>query len=359
MLTVCLQILLQLIAITCTLSKIQPKLIVKQVTPSTKANPTGDPNFSVIRPFANRYLKDVFTNPFLMCDEWGEITKELGKPAIDPGPPKVTGKRHVGWHPHRGFDIVSVIKEGRGAHADSLGNVEIVRPGGIQWMRTGSGVEHAEGGGNPEGAAKHGFQLWINLPSKMKMNEPSYGTVQPENIPEVDHTSNNGGLVRYLAGAYHKSASFPDREDFTIIDVEIPPNATEIVSIPIIFERVIIYVYRGEGTISGRKVRPQRAAVLSIGAVEVDATMSVDDKYQPFEELDMFDDVATVELAAGKQGYAVMIFAAIPLKEPIAWRGPIVMNKDSEIQRAYRELQIGTFLKKRVNYNYQERALTK
>ena len=103
----------------------------------------------------------------------------------------------------------------------------------------------------------------------------------------------------------------------------------------------------------------ERKGMDPFGAVEVDATMSVDDKYQPFEELDMFDDVATVELAAGKQGYAVMIFAAIPLKEPIAWRGPIVMNKDSEIQRAYRELQIGTFLKKRVNYNYQERALTK
>ena len=331
-------------------------LVVSGITPSTKANPTGDPKFTVTRPFSNRYLSDVFSNPFLMADEWGDPVKILGKPAVDPGPPSVTGKRHVGWHPHRGFDIVSVIKEGRGAHADSMGNIEVVRPGGIQWMRTGSGVEHAEGGGSPVGAAKHGFQLWINLPSHMKMNDPSYGTVQPEHIPQEDNTNKRGGLVRYLAGAYKNSASFPDRKDFSIIDVELPANATQIVSLPLQFEKVIIYAYRGRGKIAGQLVRPQNAAVLTVGAVEVEATAVMEDvEPQEFH----FNDLATVELQAGGKGYAVLIFAAVPLAEPIAWRGPIVMNTDREIEEAYRELRSGSFLKKRVGYDYKKKALTK
>ena len=85
-----------------------------------------------------------------------------------------------------------------------MGNVAIVKPGGIQWMRTASGVEHAEGGGNPKNANKHGFQLWINLPSKLKMTTPGYGTVQPEDIPE--QTSTSGVKTRYIAG--WKAAAF-------------------------------------------------------------------------------------------------------------------------------------------------------
>jgi len=353
--------LLFILTSTFTLSNSITFLAVERITPSTKATPTGDPNFEVIRPFANQHLSDTFTNPFLMCDEWGQVTKQLGKPAMDPGSPQVTGKRHVGWHPHRGFDIVSVIKEGRGSHADSMGNVEIVRPGGIQWMRTGSGVEHAEGGGNPEGAAKHGFQLWINLPASMKMSEPDYGTVQPEDIPEEDYTTIGGGLLRYYAGAFKNSASFNDRNDFTIIDVEVPSNATQIVSIPIQFERIIVYVYRGHGTVSGKKVPSQKAAVMTIGALEVDTILDLDSSSDPYQhvENDIFANVATMELKAGTEGYAVMIFAAIPMNEPIAWRGPIVMNKNSEIQTAYKELRAGTFLKKRVDYDYKAKALTK
>ena len=327
-----------------------PILVVSRVSPSTTATPTGDPNFEVIRPFSNRYIRDEFSNPFLMCDEWGIPHKELGHPAVDPGPPAVTGKRHVGWHPHRGFDIVSVIKEGRGSHADSMGNVEVVRPGGIQWMRTGSGVEHAEGGGNPVNADKHGFQLWINLPSYMKMNEPSYGTVQPENVPQVNNTGNRGGLIRYLSGAFQHSASFRDRDDFSIIDIELPANSTEIISIPIQFDRIIAYAYRGSGMIADRNVSTQNTAIVTVGAIETSAAADADVGAA---------SVATLNLRAGKKGYAVLLFAAKHMREPIAWRGPIVMNQQSEIKTAYRELRAGTFLKKRVGYDYRAIAQTK
>ena len=330
-------------------------LTVKRVTPSTVATPTGDPNFEVIRPFANQHLADAFTNPYLMCDEWGSPVKELGKPAIDPGPPATTGKPHVGWHPHRGFDLLSVIKEGRGSHADSLGNVEIVRPGGIQWMRSGSGIEHAEGGGNPKGAAKHGFQIWINLPSHLKMSVPKYGTVQPEDIPKEDNTRIGGAMIHYLAGLgtpMIQAASFQERKDFTIIDVELPRNSTQIITIPLHFERVIAYSYRNTCTVAGRIVQPQKAATLTIGAIEVDAVGE-----QPEDDSES-SRVATVELEGGSNGCAILIFAAKPMLEPIAWRGPIVMNTQAEIQQAYRDLRSGNFLKKSVGYDYRKRALT-
>ena len=89
-----------------------------------------------------------------------------------------------------------------------MGNVAIVRSGGIQWMRTASGIEHAEGGGNPKNANKHGFQLWINLPSHLKMSKPAYGTIQPEKIPEM--VSPDSVRTRYIAG--WNSAAFLDRD---------------------------------------------------------------------------------------------------------------------------------------------------
>ena len=86
-------------------------------------------------------------------------------------------------HCHAGFDILTYMKEGRGSHADSLGNVAVVRPGGIQWMRTGSGIEHAEGGGNPEGINKHGFQIWVSADSFLKKNEEPFAMPPPASVP--------------------------------------------------------------------------------------------------------------------------------------------------------------------------------
>jgi redox-sensitive bicupin YhaK (pirin superfamily) len=95
-------------------------------------------------------------SPFLLMHDFGEPSKLLDTlVADDPGPPQERAEKIVGWHPHRGFDIITYMKEGRGSHADSLGNQAVVRPGGIQWLRCGSGIEHAEGGGNPEHANTH------------------------------------------------------------------------------------------------------------------------------------------------------------------------------------------------------------
>lgn len=297
------------------------------------AYPTGDYKFKVFQPFPKVFSAEE-VDPFLMCDEWGASKKAMGVLAPDPGPPQVLGERHVGWHPHRGFDILSYVKEGRGNHADSLGNVAIVRPGGIQWMRTGSGVEHAEGGGSPESANKHGFQIWINLPAEMKMSQPQYGTVQPEDIPEL--RSGLGVLSRILAGP--GGASFTDRGDIHIADCELPARTAHQHLLSIHPDTLIVYVYHGEGTVGGRTLRQQQAAMFQVG-----------------EALKPHDD-AHLDLQAGSDGFGVLIFAGQRLNQPIAWQGPIVMNTEEETRVAFSELRRGTFLKSRVSYDYKAEA---
>ena len=102
-------------------------------------------------------------------------------------------------HCHAGFDILTYMKEGRGSHADSLGNVAVVRPGGIQWMRTGSGIEHAEGGGNPEGVNKHGFQIWVSADSFFKKKTPHLGRRKPRGLHRPEGQLANGGVVEELS----------------------------------------------------------------------------------------------------------------------------------------------------------------
>lgn len=299
------------------------------------AYPTGDFSFKVIQPFP-KVLAAELVDPFLMCDEWGSSTKEMGAEAFDPGEPEVLSAPHVGWHPHRGFDILSYVKEGRGHHADSLGNVATVRPGGIQWMRTGSGIEHAEGSGSPEGTNRHGFQIWINLPPSLKMSEPQYGTVQPEDIPEMH--SEAGGLSRLLAGP--GGASFQARDDVHIADCELPPSSSHKHLVPANAERLIIYVYRGNGIVGDRPLQTQQAALFRITA--------------NMQESD--SDKVSILLQAGTNGFGVLVFAGLPMEEPIAWQGPIVMNTPTEINVAYSELRIGNFLKTKVAYDYRNAA---
>ena len=316
-----------------------PRLVEAQIS-----YPTGDKSFKVWQPWPSAIpAEDI--SPFLMADEWGAPTKRPldGKAAADPGPPPSQGERHVGWHPHRGFDIVSYIREGRGSHADSMGNVAVVRPGGIQWLRCGSGIEHAEGGGNPPGAAKHGFQLWINARRAQKMAPPAYGTVQPEGIPVVRGAG--GGVSRLLAGA--RGAAFTDRaDDFMIADCELPAGATHSHAVPAALTgSVVVYAYDGAGTVGGRALRPRQALVLELESPSDDA------------DGEDADADAVLELAAtAPDGFAVMVFAGRPLGEPIAWRGPIVMSTQRELRSAYDELARGTFLKERVPFDYKAHA---
>jgi len=307
--------------------------------------PTGDPTFGVLEAFPGQGNLDQYAiSPFLLAHEWGKATKKIdGRVAKDDGPPVLSDgaakTKSVGWHPHRGFDLITYAKEGRGSHADSLGNVAIVRPGGVQWMRSGSGIEHAEGGGNPVGNNKHGFQLWINLPGRMKMDAPAYGSVQPEDVPEVK--SSGGGLTRIIAGA--GSDALGDRKDMIIIDCELPANTTH--TLRIAKEHagtVIVYAYVGGGVVGGKAMRPHETARVGVDPAHLGGIWA----HPKARGLLHFK-------ATHADGLAVMVFAGKDIGEQIAWQGPIVMNTDKEIQEAYAELQDGSFYKKRASYDYQ------
>lgn len=320
---------------------------VRAVAKAHISYPTGDKSFGVLEAFPSSQVPYEATSPFLLAHEFGKSTVPLGESCADPGPPKETGKPHVGWHPHRGFDIVSYIKEGRGQHADSMGNVAVVRPGGVQWMRTGSGIEHAEGGGNPKAANMHGFQLWINLPAKLKMSDPAYGTVQPEHIPETRYPS--GVLTRSLAGL--GAAALPDRTDFSIVDVQLPVGASHALAVPPGFTHITVYAYRGVGSAAGTTLRLAQTGVVELlpppgVAKDAAATAAV-----------LASHNLNLE-AIGKEGFGAIVFLGRPLNEPVSWRGPLVMNTAAEIALAYQELRSGKFLKRRVPYDYRTEART-
>mmetsp|Transcript_105324 Transcript_105324/g.339353 ORF Transcript_105324/g.339353 Transcript_105324/m.339353 type:complete len:375 (-) Transcript_105324:562-1686(-) len=317
------------------------------------AYPTGDLSFKVYQPFPKVFPAEQ-VDPFLMCDEWGRSLKKMGEASVDPGAPDVAGERHANWHPHRGFDILSYVKEGRGRHADSLGNKATVRPGGLQWMRTGSGVEHAEGGGTPEGANKHGFQIWINLPAELKMAKPEYGTTQPEDVPEV--RSPSGAVSRLLAG--RQGACFPSREDIHIADCELPGGASHVHLLPGTsgkaggFETLVVYVYRGQGVVGGRALGPQQGASLSL---QVEGQTLADLAAEGQEEQRQLAQGGELglEIETGEAGLGLLVFAGRKLRQPIAWNGPVVMNTDLEIREAFDELRRGSFLKERAPYDFK------
>ena len=157
-------------------------------------HPTGDPKFSVMQPFPAAFAPEE-SDPFLMLDQFG--------PMVSAGIEQDPDSFPVAWHPHRGMDLLTYLTEGVGRHADSMGNREEFTAPGMQWISAGSGIEHAEGGGTPKGETMHGFQIWVNVPSELKMNDPKYGTEPTEKIPILESLDSMNGDVkgRLLAGS--------------------------------------------------------------------------------------------------------------------------------------------------------------
>ena len=188
-------------------------------------------------------------DPFLMCDY-------LNFP-IDKEPSKDPDFFPVDWHPHRGMDIVSYLRTGRGRHGDSLGNRETFETPGMQWMSVGSGVEHAEGGGTSKGETMEGFQIWINVPGKHKMDPPVYGTEPPENIPQEEVAP--GARRRLLAGPLDdRKGAFQTKAAVQIIDFDLNQEAEIIHTIPEGLDCCLLYLYNGKLTINDVKEAPSQ-----------------------------------------------------------------------------------------------------
>jgi redox-sensitive bicupin YhaK (pirin superfamily) len=242
------------------------------------------------------------------------------------------------WHPHRGIETITYVLAGEVTHGDSLGNRGTLGSGDVQWMTAGRGIMHQE---MPRGDAQgrmHGFQLWANLPSSLKMTDPRYQDVPALEIPEV--TDDDGAKVRIVCGEFWGKRGPVDgiAADPRYLDVWVPPGQRKSLRVET-SRHAFAYVFEGSGSFRDasalQEVRTERVADGEPVRLEEAGNRS----------LVLFDNGDEVVVRAGEAGIRFLLVSGAPLGEPVAWRGPIVMNTDEELRQAYTELRDGTFIR--------------
>jgi quercetin 2,3-dioxygenase len=253
----------------------------------------------LFRVFANETAE--LTDPFLLLDNFGSSNPDdyiLGFP----------------WHPHRGIETVTYVLKGEVEHGDNMGNGGVIGPGDIQWMSAGSGIIHQE---MPKGLnGMSGFQLWVNMPAKKKMISPKYRGIKNNEIKIV---KKEGLEVKVIAGEYEGTKG-PVTDliiDVTYLDITLDKNQ-QFNFAPKKDYTAIFYVVEGNGTFSTVKVNKN--------------------------QLILFRDVDNIVISSDVKLRFILV-SGKPLKEKIAWGGPIVMNTEEELQQAFKELKDGTFIK--------------
>jgi redox-sensitive bicupin YhaK (pirin superfamily) len=239
------------------------------------------------------------------------------------------------WHPHRGIETITYVLAGSVEHGDSLGNRGAMGAGDVQWMTAGRGILHQE---MPKGDAHgrmHGFQLWANLPSHLKMTAPRYQDIAAKDIPEA--TDDDGTHVRLITGEFwgKKGPVEGVAADPRYLDVSVPPGRRRSIKVDRT-NHVFAYVFAGSGTF--------RDASQPYGVVN-ELTNARDDARASNRSLILFDRGDEVVVQAGDEGIRFLLVSGRPLGEPVAWHGPIVMNTRAELERAFNELRAGTFIR--------------
>ena len=242
------------------------------------------------------------------------------------------------WHPHRGIETITYVLAGNVAHGDSLGNRGNLGAGDVQWMTAGSGIMHQE---MPQGDAQgrmHGFQLWANLPSSLKMTAPRYQDIAANDIPDV--VDDDGTRVRVIVGDFRgkKGPVEGVAADPQYIDVSVPPGRRKRLAVET-SRHAFAYVFAGSGTFRDAS---QPKGVLTEA---VDGTDAVTRDRTGNRSLVLFDSGDEVVVQAGDEGIRFLLVSGKPIEEPVAWYGPIVMNTKTELQQALTELRNGTFIK--------------
>lgn len=222
------------------------------------------------------------------------------------------------WHPHRGIETITYLINGNIEHSDSLGNKGSILDGCCQWMTAGSGILHQE---MPQPSDRMlGAQLWLNLPQKDKMTKPQYCDITSDMIPEIKEGEST---IRVISGDYkgNTSSVYGDYVKMLYLDVDIKPGAQWKLNVD---EDVNLFIYIVEG--EGYFEETNENLIESKRAV-------------------LFDNGNEFIANASENGMRFFLFAAVPLNEPIAWGGPIVMNTKAELSQAFRDLDDGTFIK--------------
>jgi redox-sensitive bicupin YhaK (pirin superfamily) len=244
------------------------------------------------------------------------------------------------WHPHRGMETITYVLRGNVEHQDSLGNRGMISAGDVQWMSAGSGIIHQEMPAGDSTGAMHGFQLWANLPAASKMEDPRYQEIRASQIPEV--TDPSGARIKVIAGTVGEVGG-PAR-DIAIqpeyLDVSLPPGATLVRATPR-GHTVFAYVIGGRGAFN-HDDDPFEYEAQGDSYFDEERDRLIGDRH-----LVAFGDGDSVEVSAGEGPLRFLLISGKPIGEPIAWRGPIVMNTQAELRRAFDELDRGAFIKHR------------
>ena len=266
------------------------------------------------------------TDPFLLLDDFRNDRPEDYRAGFP-------------WHPHRGIETITYVLAGDVEHRDSLGNRGSLGAGDVQWMTAGRGIMHQE---MPKGDAQgrmHGFQLWANLPSSLKMTTPRYQDIKSAEVPEV--TDDDGTRVRVVCGEFWGKRGPVEgvAADPRYLDVFVPAGQRKTLKVET--ERhAFAYVFEGDG--SFRSVS-QPFGVLTekqVNGEEVIVRERTGDR-----SLVLFDNGDEVTVQAGDNGIRFLLLSGKPIQEPVAWYGPIVMNTQAELQQAVSELRNGTFIR--------------
>jgi quercetin 2,3-dioxygenase len=245
------------------------------------------------------------------------------------------------WHPHRGIETITYVLAGRVEHGDSMGNHGEIGAGDIQWMTAGSGIIHQEmPKGDTEGRM-HGFQLWANLPSSLKMTAPRYQEVKAPEIPAI--TDDDGTDVRVVCGSFWGMTGPVEgiAADPTYLDVAIPPGRRKVLPVETT-RHAFAYVFAGSGRFCNASA-PLAVPTEGVGWWSDEPPPAVADN----RSLLLFDRGDEVTVEAGEDGIRFLLVSGKPLEEPVAWYGPIVMNTQEQLRQAFDELQRGTFLTRR------------
>ncbi|HUH66019.1 MAG TPA: pirin family protein [Syntrophales bacterium] len=243
------------------------------------------------------------------------------------------------WHPHRGIETITYVLRGDVEHGDSMGNKGVIASGDVQWMTAGSGIIHQETPKGDEKGVMSGFQLWANLPASEKMMEPRYRDVKAHQIPEI-----TGGDVRIkiICGEV-KGTKGPVRDivvDPEYLDCTVPP-ATRFVHPTKPGHNVMAYVIGGKGYFCTEK-KPF--------SYEMEGENYFDLRRDAFvynESVVLFGDGEEIAVLTEDEPVRFLLISGRPLREPVAWYGPIVMNTQEELEIAFEEYRRGTFIKHR------------
>jgi redox-sensitive bicupin YhaK (pirin superfamily) len=242
------------------------------------------------------------------------------------------------WHPHRGIETITYVLAGNVEHGDSLGNRGSLGAGDVQWMTAGSGILHQEmPQGDPQGRM-HGFQLWANLPSSLKMTKPRYQDVGAKDIPEV--VDDDGTSARVICGEFwgKKGPIEGVAADPRYVDVTVPPNQRKRLAVET-SRHAFAYVFAGSGTFR------DASAPQGVLTEPVDGSDGVRRERTGNRSMVLFDSGDEVVVQAGEEGIRFLLVSGKPIEEPVAWYGPIVMNTKQQLQEAMADLQRGTFIK--------------